>query len=242
MFNVGDSTNTYDYMNSFFGGLNSSSGTNNTSSLLGDYYSIQNGSYLKVAKQFYAKAETEKSAQTAQDMKKELSTAKESAEAAVTSVNKLLDDSLFKKVEKTDEKGNKTMDYDKDNILANVKSFVEKYNDLIKVTGEMEDTSTLKSAVRLVKQTAVYDSALAKVGISIEKDNTLKVDEEAFNKANMTDVKSLFTGGVSFGKNLQTKFLQIYSSASNNLNATGGLYSAQAKTAMSIGNMFDGML
>lgn len=242
-FNVSGSTNTYDYMNSFFGGLSGSSNSSSSggvSSLLGDWYSVQNGTYLKVAKKYYA-SEAASASQSKETVEKEMQMAKESAESAVTSLNKLMDEDLYKKVSKTDEDGNRTYDYDRDAILKNLKAYIEDYNSLIENTGEMEDESSLKTGVRLVKQAQVYEGALAKIGIEIKSDNQLELDEEAFAKADMTDIKSLFTGGVSYAKNMQTKFFQLYSQASNNIKSVNGLYSSQG-TKISLANMFDSML
>ena len=91
-------------------------------------------------------------------------------------------------------------------------------------------------------QMKVYKSALSQIGVSIESDNTLKIDEDAFKDANMTDVKSLFTGNVSMAKNIQTKLLQVYSAANTDLNSIDGLYSSQAVKSMSTGSMFDSLL
>lgn len=235
MFNI-DTTNTYDYMNNFFGGLNSNNGVSGTSSLLGDYYAVQNGSYLKLAKKFYASEEASASAD-----EKSLDMAKSAAEKAVGSINKLMDSKLFEKVETADEDGNTTMDYKKQEILDALKVFTEDYNSVIENTGELDDNSTLKNGVRLVEQTDVYGAALARVGITIGSDNKLTIDEDAFNKANMTDVKSLFTGGVSFGKNIQTKLYQVYSAANNSLNSFDSLYSSNGTKSLSTGNMFDSL-
>ena len=235
MFNI-DTTNTYDYMNNFFSGLNSNSSTSGTSSLLGDLYAVQNGSYYKLAKKYYATEE----AQSNTD-EKTLDLAKSAAQDAVNSLGKLMDDSLFEKVEITDEDGNKTTDYNKSEILEAVKAFAEDYNSVIENTGELDDKSTLKSGVRLVDQTDVYGAALSRVGITIGTDNKLTVDEEAFNKADMTDVKNLFSGSVSFGKNIQTKMYQVYASANDSLKAMDSLYSSNGTKSLSTGNMFDSL-
>lgn len=244
-FSVSNNTNTYDYMNSFFSGLNSSSSTGNSNSatnLLGDWYSVQNGTYYKVAKKYYASEAASESSKSAETTEKELKLAKESAESAVKSITKLMDSDLYEKVAVKDEDGNTTYDYDRENILKNIKSFVDDYNDLIENTGELDDTSTLKSGVRLVNQTEVYESALAKIGITIESDNTLTIDEEAFKASDITDVKSLFTGTVSFGKNMQTKCLQVYSNASSSVNSDKSFYFSSENYKKSIANMFDSVL
>ncbi len=235
MFNI-DTTNTYDYMNNFFSGLNSKNNTPGASSLLGDFYAVQNGSYYKLAKKYYASEEVQSNTD-----EKTLDLAKSAAQDAVNSVGKLLDDSLFEKIETTDEAGNKTIDYKKSEILDAVKAFAEDYNSVIENTGELEDRSTLKSGVRLVDQTEVYGAALAKVGITIGADNKLTVDEEVFNKSDMADVKNLFSGSVSFGKNVQTKMYQIYASANDSLKTMDSIYSSNGTKSLSTGNMFDSL-
>ena len=93
----------------------------------------------------------------------------------------------------------------------------------------------------MTDQTAVYNRALSRVGISIGEDNTLSLDENAFATADIADVESLFTGSVSFGKNIQMKMLQVYSAEAVGQNISDGLYSAQAVNNVSVGNMFDSL-
>lgn len=236
-FNV---SNTYDYMNSFFGNnsTNSSSGSTN---FLGDYYAIQNGSYYKLAKNYYAKAAKEDES-SAKASKQSVELVKSGTQETMDSLSKLMDDSLYKQVETKDQDGNKVTGYDKDKILDKLKEFVENYNSMVKDAGEMDGDNSLRAGVRLVDQMKVYKSALSKIGVSIEGDNTLKIDEEAFKEANMTDVKSLFTGSVSMAKNIQTKLMQVYSAANTDLNSIDGLYSSQAVKSLSTGSMFDSLL
>lgn len=233
---IGDTSN---YMNSFFGGLNS---TDNTSNFLADWYSVKNGSYYKVAKKYYSEDNSASGKNTSVSDEKQLNLVKDSAEASVNAINKLMDDSLYAKVKKTDDEGNVTYDYDRDAILSNVKGFVEKYNSLIENAGELNDKTALKSSVRLINQTDVYGAALGRVGINIKENNTLELDEKAFKEADMSEVKSLFTGRVSFATNMQTKFLQIYSNASGNSENSNYFYNSSGNYKKSIANMFDSVL
>ncbi|MBR3832757.1 MAG: hypothetical protein IKJ73_00400 [Lachnospiraceae bacterium] len=220
-------SNTYDYMNNFFGAsaTNGSSGANN---FLGDYYAVQNGSYYKLAKNFYAKAAAEEKISDSVD-EKSVELVKSGAEEAINSLNKLMDEGLFEKGESDD----------KDAILDKLNSFVKDYNAMINNAGEMDGENSLKAGVRLVDQMKVYKSALSRIGVSIESDNTLKVDEDAFKESDISDVKNLFTGNVSMAKNIQSKLLQVYSSANMDLKSTDGLYSAQAIKNVTLGSMFD---
>ncbi len=254
-FNVNVSNYASNTINSIFRslGTNQSSGM---SSLLGDYYAIRNGSYLKMAKKYYAGEVPEKKSvsNTVSDKLKEndkTSNSKsksntttetmQAANTAVNSVGKLLDDSLYQKTVKTDSNGNQVEDYNRDAILGNLKTFVSDYNSLVKSASSSDRLATVQAGQRMTGQTAVYRRALSQIGISIGEDNTLSLDEKKFADADMTDVKSMFTGNVSFGKNIQMKMLQVYSAESIGQNMTSGIYSAQSTGAWSVGNMFDSL-
>ncbi len=246
MFNV----NSYagNTMNSIFRSL----GTNNSSGvsgLLGDYYSIQNGSYLKMAKKYYAKkASTDSSSKTDStttvdkdklDAINKLSRTSTSASGSKKTETMKLADKAVNSV--GDMLDSKMYEYDREAILKGLKNFVSDYNSVVRSTAKSDNSSTVAAAEKMTNQTAIYGSALEKIGVTIGKDNTLTLDEDAFTKADITDVKSLFTGSVSFGKNTQMKLLQIYSADATGQSGFNSLYSSQATNNYSIGNMFDSL-
>lgn len=254
-FNAGNyASNT---INSIFSslGTNQSSGV---SSMLGDYYAIRNGSYLKMAKKYYAGQSSDSKSvanNVSEKLKESNTTVKpegaskrntmtatmQAANTAVNSVGKLMDSNLYQKVDSTDADGNKISSYDRKTILDNLKTFVGDYNALVKSVASSKQSVTVQAGVKMTDQTAVYNRALSRVGISIGEDNTLSLDENAFATADIADVESLFTGSVSFGKNIQMKMLQVYSTESVGQNMSDGLYSAQAVNNVSVGNMFDSL-
>lgn len=247
-------------MNSIFnslGGSNKSYGSfgiSSMASMLSDYNSIRNGSYYKLAKQYYGtntsrvrtKTTTEEDTKTKKkDTTEETSdtTAKtdtmKAAQTAVESLDKLMKSDLYAKVEKKDEEGNKVEEYNKDAILKNVKTFVNDYNSLIKTAGESTTWSTRHAASQLAEQTKGYKHTLATIGISIGEDNLLSIDEEKFGEADMESVKELFKSGLSFGRSTQTKILQVYSTDSQAQSMTSGIYSSKTTKSASVGTMFD---
>ena len=246
MFNV----NSYagNTMNSIFRSL----GTNNSSGvsgLLGDYYSIQNGSYLKMAKKYYAKkASTDSSSKTdstttvdkdkLEAINKLSGTSTSASGSKKTETMKLADKAVNSVGDMLDSK---MYEYDREAILKGLKNFVSDYNSVVRSTAKSDNSSTVAAAEKMTNQTAIYGSALEKIGVTIGKDNTLTLDEDAFTKADITDVKSLFTGSVSFGKNTQMKLLQIYSADATGQSGFNSLYSSQATNNYSIGNMFDSL-
>ena len=231
---------TYNYMNSFFSGKSSSSSKSANDSVyssIGDLGVIKSGAYKKLAQKYYANSSNTKAAK--ETSAKEI---KNNSNAAVASASKLLDKNLYeaKTVKTTDEDGNtkETTDIDRSKILDSLKDFVKSYNATVKEAGESDNNNVLKSASRMVSQTKVYAGNLNRAGITIGSDNTLSLDEDKFNNANASDIKSLFTGSVSFGKSTQEKLYQIYSAANSNT-AQSAVYNANAQYSVSTGSMFD---
>lgn len=211
----------YDY-SFLFSSLNSSSNSSSMASL--DYTTLSNiksGSYKKLLNAYYKKQSADDSTSsssvkdTKDSSKKKVNAASVRDQAAdvsdsVESLNKV---SLWSKTEKTDESGNKTLGYNTDAIYKAVKSYVDDYNALVGSTGNSNDNSVLRTAANMVNTTKANKNILSEVGISIGKDNQLSIDEDAFKKADMTTVKSIFTGAGSYGKTVQANASMIYGSA-----------------------------
>ena len=124
-------------------------------------------------------------------------------------------------------------------ILKNVKAFVDSYNSVLDSAENSDKSNVLKDAVRLVNQTGNYSNALSKVGITIQSDNSLKLDETVFSQADMQDVKQLFAGDYSFGSNTQNRLLQMVSDASSSI--SNSLYTAQGTTSAAVGSIYDSL-
>lgn len=153
-----------------------------------------------------------KSTSTSKDSAKTLGSIEEAAEAANKSLSKLRTtgtDSLFNKVTQTDENGNTVTDYDKDAIYKAVESFIKDYNTLVNDTEDSETTSILSARKTMINSTASYKTSLAAVGITIDSDNNLSIDEEKFKKADMTRVKSLFQDSYGFGYQTEKQISKI---------------------------------
>ena len=226
--------------------LNTQSSNKSTASsganFLGDYYAIKNGSYYKLAKKFYSSEAAGKTGSTtAVSEQKNTKVAQSSANSAANDINELMKDSLYEKIEKKDSDGNITKDYNRTAIMDKLNKFVNDYNSVVENTGELSDTTVLNNAVNMVNQTKVYSSSLNRVGIEIENDNKLSIDEKKFNEADLSELKNLFGKGTSFGSNVRLKMLQIENAAKSALNSQGSLYSSQAITNASTGSMFDSL-
>ncbi len=207
--NFNDYTNYANYdsgydFSSLMGGTANSSGN-----LLSDYASIKNGSYGKLMKAYYAKQDAENAAASG-DSKQKLTLMRSSADSLKKSADALNNSSLWekKKIKKKDEKtGEETEveDYDWNAITKAVKSFIADYNAVVGQAGDSDTKNVLRNAAWMTGITDSTEKLLAKVGITIGKGNKLELDEEALKEANITTLKSLFTGSGSFADKISQK-------------------------------------
>lgn len=254
------SLNLFNYNSLLFSGMSSNS--SGMSSMLGDYMAIRNGSYGKLLKAYYSEQDksVKKSASTYKDStKKKLEALADSEEvkkykntqsdaSSLKSAASSLRSSskLFEQVSQTttDENGEEktVMDYDRDAISSAVKTFVKAYNSTIKSAYEQDSSVVQKKAASMVSETSSNKSMLARVGITIGKDNQLEVDDEKLKTASVSTLKTLFKGSGSYASNIERKasdmasmteqLAKSASSTKTNYNrngnyssfATGGIY------------------
>lgn len=208
---------------SIFGMGSSGGGVN-----LGEYAMLKNGAYKKLLKSYYGMGEettksssssrsdsddsstdkTSKSTKTysyrtnttERASRDELLSAKQKAENVKASRKKLDDASLYESTGQ-DDMGRAT--YDTDKISKAVKSFVSDYNSLVSSTKKMDSNSVSKKAIELTSVTSQNASQLKEIGITVNSDLSLTVDEEKLKKADVSQIESLFSGSDSFGKRVE---------------------------------------
>lgn len=213
-------------ISTLFSSLPGASAGNNmmagTTAMLSDYYSIRNGSYHKLLKSYYnsdASKNTgnktlveDKEEKTFEAKAKELKTLKEDATSLLGAANKLLakdGDSVFKKQNVTHEDGSSSYDYDLNGIYESVRSFAKEYNDMI-TSGETSDVTSVSNAVdRMRQNTRANATLLKKIGITVDTDGKLSVDENAFKSGDMTIAKSLFQSQGAYGYQIATQASMI---------------------------------
>lgn len=154
---------------------------------------------------------TSTSTSTSKDSAKTLANIKSSVNALKESADALLDrsdNSLFnaKVMETEGEDGTTETTYglDVDAIYKNVKSFVDNYNKLVTNGGNSDSQSIQKYLSTMINDTKSNANALSKIGITINSDNTLSIDEKAFKASDMNGVKSLFNGYDSYAYSVST--------------------------------------
>lgn len=201
------------------------------STLLTDYAAIKNGSYGKMMKSYYAKLKTQESEEEDKSSTSKSKKVKDASSASAAN-------SLHKSASRLG-----SLNYDDrseenvQEITDAVSSFIKDYNSLMK-SGAKSENSTVK------KQTdALYDSyysnykLFAKIGITMNSDRTLSLDEESFKKCFTDDsgrvgtIKTLFGGIGSFADKAVDRASRIYRAAGDGEAVT----SSKAKYAGSTG-------
>ena len=224
-------------INTLFSSFGSSSTNNSfTSGLyssLSEYSSIKSGTYKKLVSSYYNKTKsTDKTDSTTSAsknklnksaivQKQELSEVKDAADDLYSSASKLTDTSskgLFKKADKV------TSD-----IASAVNSFVKDYNSLVKEAGDTASSKVTGKVSYMTSQTNAYRSALDKIGITVNDDKTLSINEEVFGKSDISDVKKVFNGSTSMAYQTFVRASDISSaaeSAGNSVTSYGadGMY------------------
>lgn len=210
-----------------------------------DYSSIKSGSYHKLLSAYYSLDDDKKSeTQTVTKKKDNLTTSastdsvsklasiekdaekmKDAADALLTQGTK----SLFKQVSVTDDKGNITKEYDTEGIYKAVKAFTDQYNSLVTTAGSSRVSRIASSAASMYNYTSQNEKLLASVGITLDEDKrTVSIDEEAFRKADMSTVKSLFNGTGSYAYQVSVKASMIDYYAQNEA-SKANTYSSSGK-------------
>lgn len=239
---------------SMFSSMSSNKTNNFTSSLFSstdllgisymDYSSIKSGSYYKLLNAYYSLDDTSESSKETATKKNTLttSTATDSAsklasvEEKATKVNDAADtlitvgnQSLFRETTKTDEEGNTVTGYDTDKIYQAVKTFADQYNSLVEEAESSKVKQISNAASSMVSYTAQNEKLLSSVGITIDEETkNMKVDEEAFKKADMNTVKTLFNGTGSYAYQMSVKASMIDYYAQNE--------ASKANTYNNVGN------
>ena len=220
-----------------FSSLNKNAGSSNVSLLGGgsdllginysDYATIRNGSYLKLMKSYYSldasdgvkDAVSKKTTSTSKDDTETLAKIEDAAETMKTSADALL------------EKGQKSVfsTGDTEKIYNAVDKFVTNYNSLLKKASDSETSNISGAAERMVRMTKSNEKMLNSIGITIGEDNQLKLDKEAFEKADVSVVKGMFqsTGGFGYQVSAQASMINYYAeneASKSNTYSNAGTY------------------
>lgn len=216
--------NLYNSLFSFSGRGSGLSSMNNllsgSSNLLGEYSMIKGGTYKKLLTAYYdtqkdnssEETTTNKKPSVATDETSKLVATKSDAKKLGEAVKKLSDSSLYRS-KGEDSEGN--LEYDKDSIKSALKGYVDAYNSYIDSSSKVNSTAILSKTYSMVRETAGSAESLGEAGIKVGVDNKLSFDEEAFDKASVSQIKSLFSGGGSYGHDISFKASESFGLANS---------------------------
>lgn len=164
--------------------------------------------------------------------KKDISkTAKDDASAASAS-------KLYKSVEKLGAM--KINNDNKDSAYDAFSAFVKDYNALLKNTADSSNSNVIKQSDYLKSLVSGNKSTLSKIGITVNSDKTLSIDEKKFKEADMGNAANLFEGVYSFGEKMTDRINQIYRYATQGETLLGKTYTSQGGySAMGAGSTVD---
>lgn len=148
---------------------------------------------------------------------------------------------LYKSLEKL---GNTKIDNEhKDSVYDALSAFIKDFNTLLKDASKSENTKVTNQVDYLKNLVSSNKSAFAKIGITVNSDKSLAIDEDKFKEANMSDVKSLFEGSYSLAEKMTDRINQIYRYASSGGSLETQTYTNQGSyTAVNAGTTLDATL
>ncbi len=212
-------------MTGLFSNTSQNNNNMNLYSALSDYSIIKSGAYRKLVKanfeetgnkklkEKFSKLNSDSTSTEAKQytqIKSATDTLSKSATALVTKGTKsLFKTTESKKVDESTGKETTVKEYDKKAIKDAVNSFIKEYNNTLDIASESDNNTILRNTLSMTNQTKAYSTSLEKIGITINEDNTLSLNEEKFDTAEITSVKSLFNDSQSFAAKTLVKSNQI---------------------------------
>lgn len=220
---------------------NNSYGMGSLYSVLGEYNSIKSGSYGKLMKAYYTASASEEVSSIAKDtVKKPEVTKGEKAVATAQTKVDALEDSIGKLY--TSDKESVWKEGNKDKIYDAVSSFVNGYNETLKSVSDMDSKNVNNRGLTLINNTEMYKDDLAKIGITINKDDTLALDKEKFAAADAEQIEAVFNSRGSFG-HIQSSQVQLLKSAVDYEAVSASTYNSNAtyNTLGNTGSLFNSL-
>ena len=224
-------------VSTLFSSLNTGNSNSSLYSLFSDYKSIQTGSYRKLLKAYYASVDTSDSKENTSTKPKKTTAAAETDSAWKQAAS---DISSLKSSTNTLTSGEYTEDKRSD-LEKNITSFVRDYNSTIKSASQVTSSTLTKRTDWMTRITSNSSKALEKVGITVNSDNTLSLDETALSAADFSDIKSVFSGKSSYAGQVNTSANLMAQVVANGQNSnTASLYTSQGSyNTVSTSSMYD---
>ena len=245
---------------SLFTSMNSTSSSSMYSLDFNTLSSIKSGTYKQLLKNYYSKDSADETSESTSSStttnktstsstissaeKINATSLKDSSQAVLKDIKKLSSSALWEKKTTTDDEGNTTSDYDRDAIYKAVSQFTKDYNLVVEVADDSENESTLRTTSNMVSFTKVNSSLLSSVGITVNNDNTLSIDKDTLNKADVSTLKSLFSRDGSLGSQISSSVSTINTNSVTTLAklAASGTYSSGGGYTYVTGSNYDSII
>lgn len=214
--NVGKNQD-YSYL---FQSLSSGSGGMGNLNFLSDYASIKNGSYAKLMKTYYGTAQSSSAAASKKsssgnildkilDEKKNPKVSKEAQEAnanLTTGLSSLKSSvaALQKDGTYTDTANGKSA---ADKVVSAMKAFVSDYNNVVSAAKNSTLANKTAYVANMMNSTATNADKLAEIGVSINGNGTLELNEAKLKEAGVSKVQDLFSSDniMSYGSMIASR-------------------------------------
>lgn len=122
-----------------------------------------------------------------------------------------------KKTETTTEDKKTESAKDETTLLDEIKGFVKYYNKMIDSMADLNDTTNKIYLANLKSDISAQSKKLGNVGITINKDGSLKMDEKQVEAASLTDLETLFGEKGTVSKKVNRYAESIEQNATRNL-------------------------
>ena len=216
----------YSYL---FQGLSSSSGGLGNLNLLSDYASIKNGSYGKLMKAYYGNTnsldatlsgrkagknnvldqilEEKKHPKVSKEAQKANSNLTSGISSLMNAVTTLQNESTYENSE------NGTSAADK--VVSAVKNYISQYNNVVSAAKDSTLQSQTSHVTGMMKSSEATSKKLAEIGITINRDGTLQLNEGKLKTTDISKVQELFSKEdvMSYGSMVRSRL--GYASASS---------------------------
>lgn len=203
---------------SFFSSMSGMSNQN----FFADYASIKNGSYARLMKAYYGKAQNSSSSSTSSTksksgnildkileerknptVSKQVQEANSKLTTSLSSLNKSVTALQNDKTYEAAEDGKSAAD----SVVSAMKSFVSDYNDVVSSAKQSTMSSQTSHVANMMRSTAANASQLKELGVTVNANGTLQLNEGRLKEADLSKVKELFSAdnSMSYGSRIKSR-------------------------------------
>lgn len=204
-----------------FQNLSSSNGGTANLNFLSDYASLKNGSYAKLMKAYYGteqnsgasvsstKSSSKNILKKLEEEKKnpkvskDVQTANSNLTSGLSSMKNSIS-TLQSSATYTDTENGKSA---ADKVVSAVKTFVADYNNVVNAAKGSTLTSKTAYVANMMSSTAVNSGKLSEIGVRVNTNGTLEIDEAKLKAADISKVQDLFSSDdiMSYGSKLASR-------------------------------------